>query len=600
MVVPGGYAYDNTFNCIEVEDTYGGTSIDDYIENVIGYTLVGNTTKIKAKVEYILRKTDPESTRNTFCLYVKYQSSSTENFSKEVFDDGEELSIESDLEVGTTLFTSGTILFKVLSPTNRKATSVGSAAKIEDGVYFIRGYFVNVSKTTLILDPYTNTPSYRVGLKITESVIDSNEDISLVDNAKGFSNYAAPGADRLKIETDLIKKSLDDYNDDDFIELFKVQNGILTKTFSDSPYKWIDDILARRTFDESGNYFLNPYTVEPLESLNDRLGNNGLYFSGESTQQKSIPSKDLSVLKISPGKSYVKGYEVSTSTSIVDYPKPRKTKEVQSSSSSFIGGNILKVNNIKGSPKIGFSTNYYVTLYSSRLTNNAVGSATSIGFARVYDFEYDNNSYDSPSTVGNLYLYDIQTFTDLNVNSSIPSLTVGDYIKGKNSNASGFLRYNSGNSLSLYQVNGKFQENEELVVCGIGTTTKVSSTRDYSIDDIKSVFDENDFTSDLLLDKETKISGPFSLSVDSGIGTISKSDGTNFASAVLVDDIIKYSGIGLTVPIYSKVTAINSSKTTVTIGSISSVSAVCSGNLGVSTSLQSISIIRPKTFNTDD
>ena len=38
------------------------------------------------------------------------------------------------------------------------------------GVYFIRGYFVNVTDQTIILDYYTNTPSYRVGLQIDELI----------------------------------------------------------------------------------------------------------------------------------------------------------------------------------------------------------------------------------------------------------------------------------------------------------------------------------------------------------------------------------------------------------------------------------------------
>ena len=43
--------------------------------------------------------------------------------------------------------------------------------------------------------------------------------IQLYDNARGFSNYAAPRADRLKIKTTLAKKSLTDLNDTNFIEL---------------------------------------------------------------------------------------------------------------------------------------------------------------------------------------------------------------------------------------------------------------------------------------------------------------------------------------------------------------------------------------------
>ena len=44
------------------------------------------------------------------------------------------------------------------------------------------------------------------------------EDESLYDNAKGFTNFAAPGADRFKIELPLVKKLLDDTSDSNFVE----------------------------------------------------------------------------------------------------------------------------------------------------------------------------------------------------------------------------------------------------------------------------------------------------------------------------------------------------------------------------------------------
>ena len=74
----------------------------------------------------------------------------------------------------------------------------------------------------LILDQYTNSPSYRVGFLIKEektSASSTNSD--LYDNALGFSNEAAPGADRFKLSTTLHKKSLTDINDKDFVELIK-------------------------------------------------------------------------------------------------------------------------------------------------------------------------------------------------------------------------------------------------------------------------------------------------------------------------------------------------------------------------------------------
>ena len=67
---------------------------------------------------------------------------------------------------------------------------------INNGIYFAKGSFLTVSDETLILDQYSNTPSYRIGLLIEESVVNSSEDPSLNDNAGGFNNFGAPGADQ--------------------------------------------------------------------------------------------------------------------------------------------------------------------------------------------------------------------------------------------------------------------------------------------------------------------------------------------------------------------------------------------------------------------
>ena len=44
----------------------------------------------------------------------------------------------------------------------------------------------------LILEQYSNNPSYRVGLEVSESIITPEDDPSLNDNAAGTSNYSAP------------------------------------------------------------------------------------------------------------------------------------------------------------------------------------------------------------------------------------------------------------------------------------------------------------------------------------------------------------------------------------------------------------------------
>lgn len=596
VVIPGNYAYDGQYHCVEVESTFAGISVETYFENLIGKTIKGKTTGINAKIEDVLSKDNSQSTRKTTAIYVKYKSSSTEDFSTNVFENGEELTIESDVIVGTTLFSSGTSVFRVLSPTDRLATSIGSAAKIEDGVYFVRGYFVNVSKETILLDPYSNTPSYRVGLNVLESIIDSSEDTNLVDNARGFSNYAAPGADRLKIELSLSKKSLDDYNDDNFIELFRVIDGNLKIIPQDDAGSFITETLARRTYDESGNYYVNPLQVEALESLNDNLGNGGLYTDTDKTSGGLVPSEDLAVLKVSPGKSYIKGYEITTSTELLDYPKPRTTKTVESSSSIFYAGNQIKVNNIKGIPNIGLTTNYSVSLYDSRLTNN-VAAGTTIGVARVYDFEYDNESYANSASEANLYLFDIQTYTSINLSSSIAGLAVGNHLKGQYSNASGYVKSVSGTDVQLYQVSGSFIEDEPLVASGISTTTTISSLRDYSIQDIKSIANGSNFTCDSLLSNETLISGPFNLTVDAGIGTITRQDGNAFTYGIVVNDIVKYAQAGFTVPLYGRVTEVDVNNSSIKLSTVSNVGFVCNGTLGSSSSLENISVVRPEITN---
>ena len=54
--------------------------------------------------------------------------------------------------LGNEIIASG----EAFASTVAEATSTGSAFSISNGVYFIRGQFVNVEDETLILDQYTN------------------------------------------------------------------------------------------------------------------------------------------------------------------------------------------------------------------------------------------------------------------------------------------------------------------------------------------------------------------------------------------------------------------------------------------------------------
>ena len=144
---------------------------------------------------------------------------------------------------------------------------------------------------------------YRVGLEISETVITSNDDSDLNDNAKGFTNYAAPGADRFRITVRLAKKALLDFEDTNFVELVRVRDGEIKKLQDKTEYSVIADWLATRTYDESGNYAIKPFRVNVQNSLNDEIRSNGLYTEGQKTDDGNDPSDDLMCVKLSSGRA---------------------------------------------------------------------------------------------------------------------------------------------------------------------------------------------------------------------------------------------------------------------------------------------------------
>lgn len=608
VVIPGGFNYDPSFYCVEIESSYNGISVEDYYNNLIGVTVEGRNTGVKATIVKVISKI--ESERENTTLYLKYisssQNSTSSQFSGSTFENGEELITSTDIAVGSSYIFAGSSFAKTISPTNRESTSIASAAKINNGVYFVRGYFVDVIDDTIILDQYSNTPSYRVGLKVTEEIINSDQDSSLNDNAQGFSNYAAPGADRLKISLGLTKKDLTDFNDTNFIELFRVESGIVKYIKPEDKYAFITDILARRTYDESGNYCVGSINVEALESLNDRIGNNGLYLETQKTSEGSTPSDDLGVLKVSPGKAYVKGYEVSLGTVVVDYPKPRDTELVESSSATFYAGDIIRVNNVTGCPNIGLTTSYTISLLDKRVSGSSIGSATTIGVARVYDFESHNTAYENASSQFNLNLFDIQTYTTLGISTNISGIATGSYVKGNSSNSSGFVKNFSGTSITIYQSSGKFITGEQLLVNGIQYSPTITSIRDYSIDDVKSVFsntDSTNFLADAVLSKTKSLSGTFFVQADGSSNlTITSNDGSSFASSLKVNDVLKYTRTGLNLPLYVGITSVYATLNKVLATASTSVTNVCSNSVGVSTNYQvtDLSAIYPEIVSTQE
>ena len=492
VVIPGGIAFDNQYNAVKLNNTNFNVDISVYIKSYLGKKIIGSESGIEAIVKFIAL---PDAINvNDVTLYVTYLSAD-KNSQFNTFTDGESLSSDESIIYGNTTINANTP-FASLIPTD--ATSIGSAAFISKGVYFIRGFFVNVSDQTIILDHYSNNPSYRVGLTINELVVNAKEDNTLYDNAKGFTNFAAPGADRLKIELILSKKALTDKNDTDFVELMRIDEGKIKVMQSKSDYNKIRDWVAERTYEESGDYSIDAFKMGIFNSLNNNEGNNGLFFSDDTTDQGNEPSDELMCLKISAGEAYVRGYNVEkTGTTIIDVDKPRDVGIRSDVGIGYEMGNILKLNNVTKGRAIQGSV--------VRLFDNFNSTGTIIGSARVYSFNLEDSEYVGPTTTWELRLFDIQTHTDLVLNEAISSteLPADSFIKGKNSGASGFAVGAGGGStiISLNETSGTFIRGEQIQINGIDFPRTIGVTTAYHTQSIKSVDDTVKFKGDAVCEK---------------------------------------------------------------------------------------------------
>ncbi len=583
VVIPGSIGYDNQFYAVKLSPTQYGINILSYAEQYVGKTIFGQTSGVSASVQYVQLPNNNEVEYVT--LYVKYINSDS-NYIFSQFNDNELLFSNESISYddGTSIITAGTPFASTIST---DATKIGSAVSIGDGVYFIRGTFVKVKKQTIILDYYDNKPSYRVGLQINEEIITAKDDQYLYDNARGFTNYAAPGADRLKISLTLTTKSIEDFNDIDFVELLRIEEGSIKKIETKTSYSLIRDYIAQRTYEESGNYVVNPFTFLVTNSLNDRLGNDGAFFPTEKTNQGNTPSDDLMCIKFSPGKAYVRGYDIEkTGVDIVDVPKPRTKQFVENQSVPFEMGNLVRVNNVSGAPK----QKEIVYLQSRRKTSNTVGSGSTIGSARVYSFNLTDASYSSASTNWDLYLYDIQTYTELTLNQPISSIELPEtsFIKGKSSGANGYVA-NAGlgtSRISIRQTSGSFIIGEQILINGVDSPPRtISAIKTFGINDVKSVHQplsvtgfSTAFVSDTQLNNLLR-SEIITISASSGGISTATVSSPNTLSGITSDSIIKYQRTGASAEVYNRVVTVGSTKTSMILEAVPSVSGICDGTL---------------------
>ena len=327
----------------------------------------------------------------TYRFFLRYSKSDTTNGTTRTFAVSDTIdNTDTNVSVGTAL---------------RVGYSLGFF--INKGIFFVNGSFVVNDSPQRLFVPITSGQLVNgfAAFKITESIVTAIVDNTLYDNATGSPNFQAPGADRQAISLELVFIYDDNVPSYDFAKLLTIVNSQALKpaivNSNSSDAKSLDDLLATRTFEESGNYSVRPFKLDVKEYYNDGT-NFGKYTSGNLPSGITVNvAKTKYIAGIEPSIAYVKGYRiVLTDRNDLVGNKARNTTETienvtfTARQDNYIVSTSLSIPNNGALPDINNTT----------LTYNLWGEAaatTFIGACRIRNIEYVSNA------TYNIFIYDL-------------------------------------------------------------------------------------------------------------------------------------------------------------------------------------------------
>jgi hypothetical protein len=277
----------------------------------------------------------------------------------------------------------------------------GTAIKTSDGVIYQKGHFIRVAAHETILSKYNITPSnVAVGFVTSEAVVNSNSDQTLLDNAGGTTNFTAPGADRLKLTANLVALSTANAaSNNEFLSLYEYQDGRVVKDRTFTQYNSINKELARRTYEESGNYVVNPFTLYS-EGI---VGN----------------TSHLSMV-VGAGVGYVEGGRVEIMNN-TRYPIRKATDTATDTTQTIAtnyGGYVMIKEymgtfDVKNATTIALYNDTTASPYGRAAISTGAGigapsGGVQIGTARVRSVAYDSGVPGSAECTYRMYLFDVQ------------------------------------------------------------------------------------------------------------------------------------------------------------------------------------------------
>lgn len=197
-------------------------------------------------------------------------------------------------QVGDAIFTDGNV-------------QSGMDYLISDGTITVHGGQVylagKVRKFRTQVIPFSTKGKFEIGIKLKQRIITHTQDPKLLDQTSETVSYYSPGADRME-ETVLLVA-----NDPEASVVYTFVDGDLFTKVERPEMSKINDVLAERTYDESGNYRVNGFDI---------------YTEAHKTDSS------VAVLVVEPGRAYVRGYQVDKPTSTrISIPKSTTVRSVQ-------------------------------------------------------------------------------------------------------------------------------------------------------------------------------------------------------------------------------------------------------------------------------
>jgi hypothetical protein len=290
------------------------------------------------------------------------------------------------------------VLYTVGANSTINATGFGFGLRVGPGVIYQKGFFVYTEGANYVLIENGNNPAgIQVGYETREFIVKPTEDSSLYDNSIGSTNYSAPGAYRLKLTPyitfyDTANTSVTIPESFFPVLTFDANDGRIVTAQQDLALSQMGDLLAKRTFEQSGNFYISPFTVD----VKPYAANNEQY-----------------IYAMSPGVAYVDGYRTEfIGTTTIRAARGITVNSLNAERLTANFGSYIVINEVAGTfdvendQEISFYDSAQQALSLNQGTSSPTG--TLVGKANIRAIKYYQGTKGRPTAQYLLYIFNVR------------------------------------------------------------------------------------------------------------------------------------------------------------------------------------------------